>query len=269
MYKMVVFDIDGTLVPHSDHEFHDEIKDMFKRLKDNGFTTVLASGRDFVSIGNIINYDNIDYFIGANGSFVFDMKEKKFLFNSPIDFDIFNQYYKDILEKEKDTFNIMLSDDSNVFVNEIEKISKHWFWSPFVDKFIDIDEAHKKINKEYFHLITISQKNDSIINKTKEYFKKYDLPIDIQSSWDSGFFIANKGIKKSSGINFLCNLLNMSFDNVIAFGDGRNDIDMLSKVGLSVAMGNAVNEVKKIAKDITKDVDEFGTKDFLEKKGFI
>ena len=46
MYKMVVFDIDGTLVPHLTNEFSEEIIDMFKQLKENNMIITLATGRD-------------------------------------------------------------------------------------------------------------------------------------------------------------------------------------------------------------------------------
>lgn len=46
MYKMVVFDIDGTLVPHLTNEFSEEIIDMFKQLKENNIIITLATGRD-------------------------------------------------------------------------------------------------------------------------------------------------------------------------------------------------------------------------------
>ena len=51
----------------------------------------------------------------------------------------------------------------------------------------------------------------------------------------------------------------------MAFGDGGNDIQMLSHVGLGVAMGNARDEVKKYAKYVTSDVDNDGISRALDK----
>ena len=70
-------------------------------------------------------------------------------------------------------------------------------------------------------------------------------------------------------ISYLCNHLKINTNQVIAFGDGENDIEMIREVGLGVAMGNAIEELKKIANEITIDVEEHGTKHFLEKIGII
>ena len=57
----------------------------------------------------------------------------------------------------------------------------------------------------------------------------------------------------------------ISLDETMAFGDGGNDIQMLSHVGLGVAMGNARDEVKKYAKYVTSDVDNDGISRALDK----
>ncbi|MGL5204643.1 MAG: HAD family hydrolase, partial [Metamycoplasmataceae bacterium] len=76
MYKMVVFDIDGTLIKFkvTEQKFDEQTQLMFKELKDKGYIVVLATGRDHISIGDLHKNNNIDYFIGANGSFIHEVK---------------------------------------------------------------------------------------------------------------------------------------------------------------------------------------------------
>ena len=59
---------------------------------------------------------------------------------------------------------------------------------------------------------------------------------------------------------------NISLDEMIFFGDGLNDLEVMKEVGLSVAMGNALEEIKENAKDIAKSNNEDGIVDFLDKK---
>ena len=59
--------------------------------------------------------------------------------------------------------------------------------------------------------------------------------------------------------------LNITPQQVIAFGDGENDIDMLANVGLGVAMANATDYVKSFAKDIAQHHLEQGVARYLEK----
>lgn len=272
MYKMVVFDIDGTLIPYEKTSLHKNIKKMFKRLKENNIIVCLATGRDFVSIGNIYKDENIDFFIGANGSFIFDNRNKKSIFNSSIKYDDFEKYYEEILlTNQSEINNVILSDDKFVYVWNNQQLDGHWFWDPFKNKFKEFDDAKNNINRSQFHLITINCATDSkLIEITKEYFNnKKDLSIHMQAWWRNGFFVANKGITKAHSIEKLCHYLNIKMDNVIAFGDGENDLQMLKEVGLGVAMGNGSDTVKEIAKDVTSNVEEFGTIIYLEKIGLI
>ena len=59
---------------------------------------------------------------------------------------------------------------------------------------------------------------------------------------------------------------NISLGEMIFFGDGLNDLEVMKEVGLSVAMGNALEVIKENAKDIAKSNNEDGIVDFLDKK---
>ncbi|MGL6125352.1 MAG: HAD family hydrolase, partial [Metamycoplasmataceae bacterium] len=132
MYKMIVFDIDGTLMKYKEpvQKFDEKTSKMFKELKDNGYVVVLASGRDHISIGNLLSSKNIDYFIGANGSFIHDVESKKDIWSTTLSLDDFREYKNEVLDKNIDEVNnIVLSDDKNIFAYSVEQIKDHWFWS--------------------------------------------------------------------------------------------------------------------------------------------
>ena len=77
--------------------------------------------------------------------------------------------------------------------------------------------------------------------------------------------ISNKKISKASAIKKVALLEKIDSNNIICFGDGLNDIDMLEYCGVSVAMGNALEEVKNVCKYITDTNDNDGIVRFLEK----
>lgn len=77
--------------------------------------------------------------------------------------------------------------------------------------------------------------------------------------------IANEDSSKGNAIIKLCEFLNIDLNDAVAIGDDFNDVTMFNVVGHSVAMGNANDEVKKYADEITKSNEEDGVAIFLEK----
>ncbi|MGE5559128.1 MAG: HAD family hydrolase [Bacillota bacterium] len=77
--------------------------------------------------------------------------------------------------------------------------------------------------------------------------------------------ITHRRVKKSAGLASVAGAWGMSLENVIAFGDDLNDLDMIRECGLGVAMGNAVPEVLAAAGLIAKSNQEDGVADVLER----
>ena len=72
-----------------------------------------------------------------------------------------------------------------------------------------------------------------------------------------------EGVSKASGLATVCEKLSVGQADVLAIGDGHNDLEMLSWVGHGVAMGQAPDDVKAIADDVCGTVDEDGLADVL------
>ena len=78
-----------------------------------------------------------------------------------------------------------------------------------------------------------------------------------------------KGVSKAVGIQKLVDALHKDIKDTIAFGDGRNDLEMLETVGTGVAMDNAVPEAKAVADEICPDVNDDGITTWLKERDFI
>ena len=90
--------------------------------------------------------------------------------------------------------------------------------------------------------------------------------IDIREHlWDKYLFISRKGGNKASGVKRLCDYFRVSMSETITIGDDRNDIDMLEEAGLGVAMGNAQEDIQKIADYVTASNEQNGAALALEK----
>jgi hydroxymethylpyrimidine pyrophosphatase-like HAD family hydrolase len=74
-----------------------------------------------------------------------------------------------------------------------------------------------------------------------------------------------KGISKATGLQEVCKLLGITMDQIVAFGDSRNDLKMIQAAGLGVAMGNAQDVVKQAADHVTLTNVEHGIAAFIQK----
>ena len=94
-----------------------------------------------------------------------------------------------------------------------------------------------------------------------------DLRADLINVKSDGFMfdVFNSGNDKSVGIELMMKHVNFTWKDTIAFGDSTNDIHMLQKADIGVAMGNADNEVKENADFITDSIDHDGIEKALIK----
>ncbi|AZG68770.1 YcsE-related riboflavin metabolism phosphatase [Mycoplasma struthionis] len=262
-YKMIVFDIDGTLLPFGVDELTPRMKEMFVNLKEKGYINVLCSGRDIFTVGKMIKNPYVDYFVGANGTFILDLKTNEYIFEKTIKNEDFLEFRKYAEEN-----NLAFSFVGNKwgYYNELFDID-HWFYRPFKDKFISEKEFLEKNDKNY--LITVSSKTPQKLgDDLAKFFKEKKLDMWVLAVWAGGVFLSANGITKAKGLKILGDLLEVSLDEMVAFGDAENDIEMLEEVGLGIAMGNGEDETKEAANEICLPVTEDGPYFKLKEKGF-
>jgi Cof subfamily protein (haloacid dehalogenase superfamily) len=88
---------------------------------------------------------------------------------------------------------------------------------------------------------------------------------DYVVGWTAWLDLSPVGVSKASGVDYVATRLGLTADDVLAIGDGRNDIEMLRWAGRGVAMGQAVDEVRLSADHVTDDVTEDGCARELER----
>ncbi|WP_370250365.1 HAD family hydrolase [Nocardioides sp.] len=81
---------------------------------------------------------------------------------------------------------------------------------------------------------------------------------DYVVGWTAWLDLSPVGVSKASGLEHVCAALGLTAADVLAIGDGRNDVEMLAWAGRGVAMGQAVEEVRAAADDVTATVHDEG-----------
>ena len=117
-----------------------------------------------------------------------------------------------------------------------------------------IDQFDPQEIETYIGMIVVNSSDDiaPMVETLSPYF-------DIQRHQSGySFDLTLKGESKAKGIKKLVEKLGMDIEQTIAFGDGRNDVEMLTEVGLGIAMGNGAIEAKAVADYVTDDIDKDG-----------
>ncbi|EFF41233.1 YcsE-related riboflavin metabolism phosphatase [Mycoplasmopsis alligatoris] len=252
--KIAAFDIDGTIMPYGNRVFSDNIKLMFKELNKNKIISVLASAREFATIGDFLEQlEGLDYFIGANGAFIYDVKNKKNIYEVSIDKEEIKDLYLNF-EKRMNGFSI--ADYDTVHKNKNLDIST-WFIGPNSHNYIDID--FDKMRSGRLHIVCVAtEEPKELTMDLMEFIKKKNYNLEVNSVWSHGLFIGLKNVTKSHTLDILTKKLNLSHDNLIAFGDSSNDYEMVRDAFYGVAMEKANQELKDVAKDVAIDCDYDG-----------
>ncbi|HDR8095235.1 TPA: HAD hydrolase family protein, partial [Bacillus cereus] len=93
----------------------------------------------------------------------------------------------------------------------------------------------------------------------------HNTDLAITSSYWHNLEINHRDAQKGNGLYTLAEHLNISVENTVAIGDGLNDVSMMEKANISIAMGNAVEEIKAMCKYETLSNEEHGVAHALYK----
>lgn len=265
--KLIVIDIDGTLT-NSKKEITFKTLDALLRAQEMGIKVILASGRptngmiDYAKTLQMDKYNGL--IVCFNGSRVVDCKTKKVLFNEPMSVE----ECKKVLNHLK-KFNVrpIIDRDDYMYVNDV--------YDCFINnngKIINILQYESRSNKyKLCEIEDLVEFVDFPINKIltygdSEYLKENYLKMmepfkDTLSCMFTGpvyFEFTAQGIDKAKALDTVLKPMGYTRDNIIAFGDGHNDISMVKYAGIGVAMEKAVNDLKEISNEITLSNDEDG-----------
>lgn len=245
MIKALIFDIDGTLIDHETGEIPSEVKDAFYILKEKGIKLFINSGRHISELeGTDILFLPFDGYSLSNGQICYDKDLNIFhtTFFSEHDSDKLIELYN------KKEFPVQLFNEFYGYANMESELVK----SSLGRLHLPIPKVQEyKGDPIYFaNIFAPEEKMNEIIRQLED---------TCATQWsDHCYDINPKNADKSVGSDRICEHYHIREDEYIAFGDGYNDLNMLKKAYIGVAMGNAKPEVKEAADFVTTDVGNHG-----------
>lgn len=255
--KIVFFDIDDTLRVKATVYMPESIKYVFKSLKAKGILTGIATGRALYGVVPEIRDLEPDYFVTINGTYVIDKKGTEIV-NDPLPRDIVEKYVA--WAKSEGIEYGFAGKDKPVVSARCELIDEAM--APIYG-ICDV-EPDFYLTNDVYHMWTFTE-NNAQLQLPDELAAEIRLVPWHEHSSD----VVKNGISKASGVAHVLESQNWKPINAMMFGDGPNDMEIFDYVGLKIAMGNAVPELKEKADFVTKTVEEDGILYALEELGLV
>lgn len=269
MKKIIAVDIDGTLLDSSKN-LSDRTRESLIKAQKKGHIVVIASGRDPKGVEKYAKALKLDEFNGLisnyNGCQVSNFKTKKVLVNHLLDYNILKDYIE---------FSKNLKADYIFYIdNKIHTTSKN---SKIVEFTANMTHMDLVINDNLLDIIDyplnnviLAQEDPNVLDDIESKIRdRFDKDLNIVRSTENYLEAMPKGYSKGTSLIEIANYYELLIDDIIAFGDERNDIEMIKDAGTGVAMANAVDIIKDLADYITLSNDDDGIAYYLEKFNII
>ncbi|MBR2704819.1 MAG: HAD-IIB family hydrolase [Clostridia bacterium] len=258
-YRVVATDFDGTLLT-SNKVITEENKQAFNECRNNGCITVGITARNLSSIKSVCDIDIFDYLIINNGTYIYNVKEKDGEYLAYIDKSIVDNITKQFLDSSD---GIDYCSVNKYYSNKTQLAKRRPFHVEITD-FAEVSERIARIN-------IFGKTNEDVYSFKSIVNEKYPelnaiTMLDTDSKSDRKWVAVNPGnCNKAIALEKLTNILGCGMQDVLYFGDATNDIEIITQVGCGVAMGNAIDEVKNAANDVTVSNDENGVAYYINK----
>ena len=258
-YKLLVIDVDGTIVDKNG-DISDEDKEAVKQAAASGVRVSLSTGRVIKACRGILEQLSLDgHHIFFDGALVSDPDQSREVYVQPLKKGVVRRAVE--FSRLNDIYLELYSRDHFYAEREnwSDDIHRRFFRvAPTLVDFSGIWERERIIKAEL--VVHNAEEAAKASNFQNEFAASLRFSIARSPAYPDIDFIniIDPEVSKGKALTALAAFLGVAMGEVIAIGDGLNDISLLETAGLAVAMGNAFPEVKKVADHITLDVDHHG-----------
>ena len=259
MYKLVALDIDDTII-NAKNNISEKTKQAILKAQAKGVKVTLASGRMYQSMKNLAGELEIKMpLISCNGAMI--RSEEKL-----IECQLLN---KDIAKKAMEYFTgknkvLQIYKPDGLYTKE--KCERTWRLEQAEGLPCNIIDAkaYDGFYKEDILKLLIRLEPDEVDFFRSDIKKNFNGVLSYALSHRVYIEMTHLGINKGKALSQLAQMYGIKQSEVLAIGDSPNDKKMLEWAGLGIAMGNAMDEVKKVADITTSSIEDDGVAKALE-----
>lgn len=261
---LIVLDLDGTLL-NDQQQISDHTKKVLLKAQDEGHIVMIATGRPFRASSLYYNELQLSTpIVNFNGALIHHPKNKSW---EPIHSPIQKSVVDDVVDSV-DTFqykNLVAEIMDDVYIHVEDQAMADWFkmGNPRVTM------GNLKFNLPENPTSLLISANAQNIPLIRNHLQEVHAELIEHRRWGAPFNvieIVRKGLNKAVGVAAISKYLDIPKERIIAFGDEDNDLEMIDYAGIGVAMSNGIEDLKKIANEITLSNNEDGIAIFLKER---
>jgi Cof subfamily protein (haloacid dehalogenase superfamily) len=257
MIKLVVSDLDGTLLnEHS--ELTLRTRDAIRALKKRGIHFAIASGRSNVSARRFREELGIEmYLICNNGANIYD-EYGNGIYKASMNPELVEKIIRFFSERD---VNYNGFDEENLYIRSridaaIVSLENQYFDLKAIDELASYPAMTKLLAKG----------EEELIQRVREELlqEQFAVALDITISHPRCLDVVDRNATKGKGLRMIAQSLNVAFDEIMAFGDAENDLDMLLTAGHPVVMADSMLLGQPQFQYVAKSSRENGVAQYLE-----
>lgn len=265
-FRLLFLDLDGTLICKN-NIISSENRAAIKAVSEKGIKVVIASGRCKAMTASLSNELGLtkygkNYSISLNGAVISDIVTGATLHTVPMPFELAGRLFEKALELGIDSH--FYSENTIYFKHKNSEITK--FYEQYDCNCISLNKQYLDINEVPLKYILLDD-DHNLLERFKQEMQPYVNGI-LHADYSSARSLEYNSISASKGLGlkYITKCFNEELKNVIAMGDGENDISMLKVAGLGIAPKNALDNVKQAACFVTENTCENNAvKEVIEK----
>ena len=267
--KMIGLDLDGTLLTDK-KELTDRTKAALRRAIEVGITVLVASGRPWMGVPEELrNFPGMRYALTSNGARIIDTKDDRVIEEHLLSPEL---ALKALAVCGKyDTLQEVYFDGQGYAPEDqmayVEKYHRNPSMCEYMRKTrLPVKDIRKLVEQENRGLDKV-QALFADMDERETAWKELEQEkgLELVGSLQYNIEINAAGVNKGTGLVNLGRMLGIRRKEIMAFGDGDNDIAMLREAGFGVAMANADEQVKAAADYITLSNEEEGVAEAIER----
>lgn len=266
--KMIGMDLDGTLLT-TQKELTAYTKQVLKRAAEQGIIVMPATGRPLRGITeDLLEFSEFRYAVTANGGRVVDLRSGESLCEELVPVDAARKILK-IFEHFDTLREIYFDGTGYAQADMLRDVGRYLEEQPMMEYLlrtrVAVPDLWEKFEKENRGADKVQGLFVSMEEREQALEELRAVPgIEITGALKKNIEVNAAGVNKGRAMIRLGERLGIRREEIMAFGDGTNDLKMLKEAGTGVAMENAKEEVKKAADYITASNDEEGVARFIE-----